>query len=84
MTTITSQELKDSEMIAQLNNMIENKKIRKLKIYNHGSLICILNPSELKVHVSFKAFFSLSLFHPYLQIMLLDNEFSSIEIIEAD
>ena len=84
MTTITNEQLKDKNVIAELNTKITNKKIERLRIYNNGSLICTLNPSELKVHVSFKAFFSLSLFHPYLQIMLLDNEFSEIAITEVD
>ena len=81
---LTREELKDKNVIAELNTKITNKKIKRLRIYNHDSLICTLDPSEMKVHVGFDIFFSLSVLHPYLQIMLLDNEFSKIEIVEVD
>ena len=84
MVTLTSSELKYGDVIAELNTKIANKKIARLKIFNHGSLICDLDPSGLNVHASFDRFFSLSVLHPYLQIMLLDNEFSEIEITEVD
>ena len=82
--TLTRGELKDQNVIAELNTEIANKKIARLKIYNNGSLICTLDPSEMKAHVLFDVFFSLTAYHPYLHILLLDSEFSSIEIIEAD
>ena len=81
---ITRGELKDRNVIAELNTKITNKKIKRLRIYNHDSLICTLDPSEMEAKVGFNLFFSLSVLHPYLHIMLLDNEFSLIEIIEAD
>ena len=84
MTTITNEQLKDENVIAELNTKIANKKIKRLKIYNNGSLKFALNPSELEVHVGFDLFFSLSVLHPYLLIMLFDNEFSSIEITEVE
>ena len=82
--TLTRGELKDQNVIAELNTEIANKKIERLRIYNNGSLICTLDPSELGIQVGYDTFFNLWTYQPYLHILLLDNEFSKIEITEAN
>ena len=84
MTTITNEQLKDKNVIAELNTKLANKKIARLKIYNNGSLIISINPSEYNVYIEYGVYLNLTSQNPYLHIMLFDNEFSSIEITEVD
>ena len=87
MTTLTNLELKDPNVIAELNTKIANKKINRLRIFNHSSLICSLDPSEISVSLEYdrvRNVFSMISYQPYLYVILFDNEFSSIEILEVD
>ena len=84
MTTITNEQLKYKIVIAELNTLIAKKKIVRLKIFQNDSLIISLNPSEMETILSYNGFFSIFVYHPYLHIMLFDNEFSSIEITEVE
>ena len=85
--TITSGEFKDPNVIAELNTEIAKKTIKRLRIFNHSSLICSLDPSEISVSLEYdrvRNVFSMISYQPYLYVILFDNEFSSIEINEVD
>ena len=84
MRTITATDLKDETVIAELNNSIAKKKIVRLKIFQNDSLIISLNPSEMETRVNDNGYFSVTVYHPYLHIMLFEDEFSKIEIIEVE
>ena len=87
MTTLTNEELKDSNVIAELNTKIANKKIDRLRIYKHDSLLCSLNPSALGIILKYDrhfGIFRLVAYNPYLHILLTNIEFSLIEITEVD
>ena len=84
MTTITNEQLKDKNVIAELNDKFANKKIVQLKIYNSDSLIISFSPSEYDVNIAYSMYFNLTSLNPYFHILLYDNEFTRIDIYEVD
>ena len=82
--TLTNLELKDENVIAELNRKFADKTIRFLNIRNNGSLIMVFNPADYNIHAVYVEYLSLFSINPYLHILLTNTEFSDIEIVEDE
>lgn len=82
MTTITSKELRDQNVIAKLNTEITKKEIVYLRIYKNDSLIFSVITSDFeKIYVKSNSFFfAVTNINPYFNIMLFYEEFTYIDV----
>ena len=86
MTTITTEQLKDQNVITELNDKFTKKKIRMVKIRNKDDPIISLIAFEYNTLVfqDKESFLSISSGNPYLHIMLWYNDFTNIQLNEVD
>lgn len=84
MTIIKSEELKDQNVIAKLNNKIAKKEIVYLRIYNQDSLmVAVITLDFEKLYTKSNSFFfAVTNLHPYFNLMLFFEEFSHIEVTD--
>ena len=80
--TITSEELRNQNMIAELNTKITKKEIIYLRIYNQDSLLFAVITSDFdKIWIkSSEFFFSVTNLYPYFNLMLSYEDFTYIEV----
>ena len=86
MTTITTDQLRDQNVIAELNDKIAKKEIRMIKIRNNGDPIISLMASEYNTLVfqDKESFLSISNGNPYLHILLWYSDFTKIQLNGVD
>ena len=86
MTTITTEQLRDQTVIAELNDKLAKKKIKIVNIRNKGDPIFSLMASEYDTLIfqDTKFFLSVSNRNPYFHIMLWHNDFTEIQLNEVD
>ena len=74
-----------SNVIAELNNEIAKEKLLALRIFNKGSLIISIHPSEYTgIRLTYNdETFNIIVMFPYLHILLFDKEYSHIQITES-
>lgn len=80
LTTIKADQLKDQNVIAELNNKIAKKEIVYLRVYTQDGLMFAVITSDFeKIYVKSNGFFfALTNIRPYFNVMLFYEEFTHI------
>ena len=87
LTTITAQQTKDQTVIAELNNRIAKKAVRRITIKKDAYTKVYLMPKEFESLVFESWIYHLSVYSrtPYTHILLFyDEDFTHIEIEVVD